>query len=139
MNRIKKADTTVGLVDPALRKILVTAASSAVLSGTGLLATPSVFAQANRASGRSAKSITVGFRANPSSLDPHTGSGGSDHTILFTMFDTLIVADNNFRPQPGLAQSWELRGDRELLLKIRRGVKFHDGTTLDAAAVKWNI
>jgi len=128
-----------GLTDPARRKVLATAASAAVLSGTGLLASPSVFAQANRASGRNAKSFTVGYRDNPNSLDPHTGSGGTDHTILFTMFDTLIIADNDFRPQPGLAQSWELRGDRELLLKIRRGVKFHDGTTLDAAAVKWNF
>ena len=127
-----------GPANESRRKALIQTASTVLgLSGVPAFFGTPALAQTSRGNGT--KALTIGFRANPSSLDPHTGSGGSDHTILFTLFDTLILADENFQPQPGLAQSWELRGDRELILKIRRGVKFHDDTILDAAAVKWNI
>ncbi len=41
-------------------------------------------------------------------------------------------------PMPGLAESWEL-GPSKAILKIRQGVKFHDGSSLDAEVVRWNI
>ncbi len=41
-------------------------------------------------------------------------------------------------PQPGLAESWELSGTKAIF-KIRQGVKFHDGSDLDAEAVRFNF
>lgn len=57
-------------------------------------------------------------------------------------FDTLVRwrlgADARWGPQPGLAESWDL-GERSAVFKLRKGVKFHDGSDLDAEAVRWNI
>jgi len=34
--------------------------------------------------------LRVSAFANPSSLDPATGGAGSDHTFLWTIYDTLV-------------------------------------------------
>ena len=84
--------------------------------------------------------LKVSANANPSSLDPQTGGSGSDHSFLYPMFDTLISFEPaTLKALPGLAESWSNPDPRTLLLNIRSGVTFHDGTPLDAAAVKFNL
>ena len=46
--------------------------------------------------------------------------------------------DGRWGPQPGLAESWELT-DTSATFKIRKGVKFHDGSDVNADAVAWNV
>lgn len=77
--------------------------------------------------------------ANPSSLDPATGGSGFDHCYLWTIFDTLVEWDyDTLKPKPGLAK-WAFPDPKTMVLDIQPGVKFHDGTPLDAEAVKFNI
>ena len=84
--------------------------------------------------------MRISAPANPSSLDPATGGAGSDHAFLFTMYDTLTEWDfETLKPKPGLAESWSFTDPTTLVLKIRSGVTFHDGTPLDAEAVKFNL
>ncbi|MFO1159232.1 MAG: ABC transporter substrate-binding protein [Reyranellaceae bacterium] len=84
--------------------------------------------------------LKVSANANPSSLDPQTGGSGSDHAFLYPIFDTLIDFEpTTLQARPGLAESWSNPDPRTLLLNIRSGVTFHDGTLLDAAAVKFNL
>lgn len=84
--------------------------------------------------------LRVGAPANPSSMDPATGGSGSDHVFLFPVFATLIDWDyDTLKAEPGLAKSWEYPSPETLILNLREGVKFHDGTTLDADAVKFNL
>ena len=40
---------------------------------------------------------------------------------------------------PGLAESWKFTDPKTLVMTIRSGVQFHDGTPLDAEAVKFNL
>jgi len=78
--------------------------------------------------------------ANPSSLDPSTGRSGGDHAFLWPMFDTLVdVEPATLNPIPGLAESWSYSDSTTLVLNLRQGVQFHDGTPFDAAAVKANF
>jgi len=84
--------------------------------------------------------LKVAAPANPSSLDPATGGAGTDHVFLYTIFDTLIEWDyETLRAKPGLAESWSFSDPRTMVLTLRKGVVFHDGTPFDAAAVKFNL
>jgi peptide/nickel transport system substrate-binding protein len=84
--------------------------------------------------------LRISAPANPSSLDPATGGAGSDHAFLFTMYDTLVEWEfETLKPKPGLAESWKFTDPNTLVLNIRAGVTFHDGTPLDAEAVKFNL
>lgn len=84
--------------------------------------------------------LRISAPANPSSLDPATGGAGSDHAFLFTIYDTLTEWDfETLKPKPGLAESWKFTDPTTMVLDIRSGVTFHDGTPLDAEAVKFNL
>ena len=84
--------------------------------------------------------LKVSANANPSTLDPTTGGSGSDHSFLYPIFDTLIDFEPaTLKALPGLAESWSNPDPTTLVLNIRAGVTFHDGTPLDPAAVKFNL
>lgn len=85
--------------------------------------------------------LRVAFKtAAPSSLDPATGSAGSDGTILWTIFDGLTSFDpETLEVEPRLAQSWEWVDPVTLQLELVPGALFQDGTAVDAEAVKFNL
>lgn len=84
--------------------------------------------------------LRVAYGYNPSSLDPYTGSSGADHVVLYPLYDTLIsYTPKDLKPEPGLAESWEQPDPQTLVLNLRKGVTFQDGTPMDAEAVKFNL
>lgn len=83
--------------------------------------------------------LKVSGTANPSSLDPATGGAGSDHTYLWTMYDTLVEWDYaTLKPIPGMA-TWAYPDPKTMVLTLKPGITFHDGTPCDAQAVKFNL
>ncbi|MFB6675065.1 ABC transporter substrate-binding protein [Streptomyces sp. NPDC056390] len=84
--------------------------------------------------------LRVGFvTSNPTSLDPAKGTAGSDHTILWSIYDSLIRFDKDVNPEPSLAKSWKWVSPTHLRLDLVKGNKFQDGTAFDAEAVKFNL
>ena len=83
--------------------------------------------------------LRAAMRAEVSTYDPHKGASGSDHMYLYPVFDTLVRFDEKMNARPGLAESWETPDPKTLVLKLRKGVKFHDGTPFNAEAVRFNI
>lgn len=79
--------------------------------------------------------------SEPADLNPHTGISGGEHQTLWLIHDNLIAYDEKSVPREGLslAEQWEVASPTELVLTLREGVKFHDGTDLTADVVKYNI
>jgi peptide/nickel transport system substrate-binding protein len=76
-------------------------------------------------------------RTDPSLVDDATST-----YVLQQIVETLVTLEPGTGDKivPALAESWEVSSDGlTYTFKIRQGVKFHDGTDLDAAAVKANF
>lgn len=76
------------------------------------------------------------------SLDPAVSRSTLAQIIITHVFDTLVRwKDTNLSEiTPLLAESWSKSDDGlKWTFKLKKGVKFHDGTELDAEAVKFNI
>jgi ABC-type transport system substrate-binding protein len=59
-------------------------------------------------------------------------------SITFNVFEHLIEVDPQGQLAPRLATSWQWLDDRTLEVKLRPGVKFHNGEFFDAEIVKLN-
>lgn len=85
--------------------------------------------------------LVVGQIAEPKSLDPHTVTAVNDFRILMNVYDGLVrYKDGTLEVEPALAESWTISdAGTEYTFKLRSGVKFHDGSPLNAEAVKFNF
>src|SRR5499426_4572924 len=85
--------------------------------------------------------LVVGMEAEPPGLDPGQALGLHTLRVTAEIFETLVVtAPDSTDVVPGLAESWTTSTDGlAWTFKLRRGVRFHDGTPLDAAAVKFTF
>jgi oligopeptide transport system substrate-binding protein len=55
--------------------------------------------------------ITINWGAEPPSLDPGLASDTTSAAILLNIMDPLILLDDNNKPLPSLAESWEISED----------------------------
>jgi len=73
-------------------------------------------------------------------LDPHRSAFAPHHRIIRSIFDSLVVLQPGGKVGPWLAKSWDTSADGlSTTFHLRDDVLFHDGTKLDAAAVKFNL
>jgi peptide/nickel transport system substrate-binding protein len=64
----------------------------------------------------------------------------NDWATLSSFYDRLIYPEGKHRPiVPWLAKSWEHENDLTILMKLREGVTFHDGSSFNAHGLKYQI
>ena len=92
------------------------------------------------ASGVNAQTLTIAQGTDPSSLDSHVPSDSPAFTVIEHIVDTLFDLTPEGDIVPLLVESYEVSEDGTSWdLHIRQGVQFHDGTPLNAEAVKFNL
>jgi peptide/nickel transport system substrate-binding protein len=85
-------------------------------------------------------SIVYGTDREPVCLDPHNNGDMPQTYVARQYLDSLVSEQPDGTVVPWLADSWKTSPDGlTYTFKIKQGVKFHDGTPLDAAAVKANF
>jgi peptide/nickel transport system substrate-binding protein len=102
-------------------------------------ASPAAQAQPAAGQPRRGGTLRAGYWQEHKTLDPHLSLQVNERWLMYAVYNTLVGTDEQFNPQPELAESWSNPDPKTYLFKLRQGVKFHDGTDFDAAAVKWNI
>src|SRR2546426_72034 len=82
--------------------------------------------------------VVVGMEAEPPGLDPGQALGLHTLRVTAEIFETLVATpDDSTDVIPGLAESWTTSSDGlTWTFKLRKGVRFHDGTALAAVARK---
>jgi peptide/nickel transport system substrate-binding protein len=79
--------------------------------------------------------------SDPTYLDPALVSDGESFRVTKQIFEGLVeLKPGTTRVQPALARSWKVgRDGKTWTFRLRRGVRFHDGTPFNAAAVCFNF
>ena len=85
--------------------------------------------------------ITIALQLEPPHMDPTSAAAGAIDSVLYTnVFEGLTRFMGDGSVVPGLAESWEILDDGlTYTFKLRSGVTFHDGTTMDAEDVKFSL
>lgn len=92
-------------------------------------------------SGSTKDTLVYGRGGDSTSLDPITTTEGEAFKVTENIFETLLqYGDQDTTINPGLAEEWETSADGlTYTFKLRKGVKFHDGTDFNAEAVVFNF
>ena len=82
---------------------------------------------------KTSDSVTVQIGPNPETLDPALNSAVDGGNMLITLFETLLIIDQDNKVQPGQAEKYEVSADGlTWTFTMRDGLKWSDGTDLNA-------
>lgn len=79
-----------------------------------------------------AQELRVGLSAPVTSIDPHFANAAPNSSFARHIFDPLVVRAPDGRPVPNLALSWTAPEDNLWEIRLRPGVKWHDGRDFTA-------
>jgi peptide/nickel transport system substrate-binding protein len=87
-----------------------------------------------------AADLRIGLAADVTSMDPHFVNLQPNNLVAWHIFDALTRVDEKAAQLvPGLAESWKAVDATTWEFKLRRGVKFHDGSELTAEDVVYSL
>ncbi len=119
-----------------MRKVFKVAIAVAVVA---LAAVTAAFASSSR--GTASDTLVFGASADPVSLDPAVTSDGESFRPQIQIYETLVTqVPGTTKNTAGLAIGWKSsNGGKTWTFKLRKNVRFHDGTVFDAKAVCANF
>jgi peptide/nickel transport system substrate-binding protein len=107
-----------------MKRLALSLALSAAMAG-------SAFAQTN---------LRIGLAEDPDVLDPSLARTYVGRIVFSSICDKLFDIDEKLNIVPQLALSHETSADgKEVTIKLRHGVKFHDGEPFNAEAAKYSL
>jgi peptide/nickel transport system substrate-binding protein len=104
----------------------------AALTATAVLLATSALAKSD---------LTVAIQLEPPHLDPTSAAAGAIDSVLYSnVFEGLTRFGSDGSVNPGLAKSWEISADGlTYTFHLHEGVKFHDGTEMNADDVVFSL
>jgi peptide/nickel transport system substrate-binding protein len=114
---------------PSLTCAALVALALSTAAGVALAASP-------------ADTLVWDIAAGPQYVDPVMGTAAQANVMVVqNVYERLVWYDRaNMQPIPWLATGWEVKdGGKRYVFKLRKGIRFHDGTEFDAKAVKWSF
>ena len=89
-----------------------------------------------------AATLTIAYPAMPATLDPAIAYDAAGPTVLRGLYDSLVTLDGASATKVigNLAERWTSNATKTVwTFYLHPGIHFHDGTLVDAAAVKFSI
>ena len=84
--------------------------------------------------------LRIGLNNDPDMLDPSLARTFTSRTVFAALCDKLVEISPELDIVPQLATEWHWTDDgKGLVMKLRSGVRFHDGEPFNAAAVKYSL
>ncbi len=84
------------------------------------------------ATGATAQELRIGLAAEPTAMDPHYHNLSPNNSLLSHVFESLVGQDERQRLTPDLAESWKAIDATTWEFKLRKNVRWHDGTPFTA-------
>ena len=112
----------------------------ALLACSALAAAPLAWPLNALAKGKK-DSVVLALALEPPGLDPTASAASSiGEIVLYNVFETLTKINADGSVSPLLAESWEVSPDlKTTTLRLRKGVRFHNGEPFNAQAVKFSF
>lgn len=85
------------------------------------------------------RDVSIGLQAAITSMDPHYHNLSPNNSMMLHVFEPLIKRDANQKLVPGLATSWKAVDNLTWEFKLRKNVRFHDGSPFTAEDVVFTL
>ena len=81
-------------------------------------------------------SLTILLTGDVRTLDPNAEVEQLTDAVLSNVYEPLVDLDEGLKPKPVLAESWEHPQPERWRFRLRKNVRFHDGSPLTAETVR---
>lgn len=104
--------------------------------------TKAAVATASGAAAKRGGTLHTAVQGDWATMDaPLAQVGWTDERLVYDYLTKIVRNPSTgiFEVQPSLAESWQIADPTTVVFKLRKGVKFHDGSDFNAGVARWNF